>query len=352
MRLAPLVFKAACVLTASIAMAGPRNEGHSSKPAPTLPTVQTGGTPGLSAPVTALPASGITALPSAGAALPALTDPVPPASQHISNIDQRGFILAGPEAPAAARRIPNAPVAANGSLAPVSAGAALKGSAAAVAGQRPNGKPSVDPDAELNKLYQGSKSRPGTSPAVAGKTTPLSGQLVNKIALAKKLSVSSPESVPELYLEALRFAQNKMGTPELETNINVNAVISSARGIAAASLNALVERAYQTANSVSRAGLKKQLDAFDQWDELLGSQGHPLIANLADLKKDIESGGRTTAGHGVRIIANKSDAERFIASLPGTPVRALPQLKSSPEKLTWLPDVSVRTLGTTDDSAP
>lgn len=150
---------------------------------------------------------------------------------------------------------------------------------------------------------QGAGSGGGTMRQLGAKD-----RVIENVRIANERS-TPPADVPGLYLAGLAVAREaaaKGGLPKAVAEKVAQKIVEFAAQKAKTSLPELANAAYQAAatgeagrRAVERAvgpraalpgGMDAQAakpSAFDQWQELLGSNGRPLISNAAPLKNDV-----------------------------------------------------------------
>ncbi len=214
--------------------------------------------------------------------------------------------------------------------------------------------------------YDAKVAGPGDGGLIGSASSPgqvLKNSVVQNVRIANEPS-THPADVPGLYLAGLAAARKAADTGLLSKE-TAAAVVQKVTAFAAekakTSLGELANTAYQAAatggageHEVERAvGLKEESSdigakprkpgAFDQWQELLGQDGKPLVSNLGRLKKDVwraqeeaAKEGPSTSRMASRVVLRVQDGAYF-AVLPNSSVSRLPELSA---QLSMGPEVS------------
>lgn len=207
-------------------------------------------------------------------------------------------------------------------------------------------------------LARQSSVKVGGPGSIAGKT----GQVQDKIRQTVKIAdTASPHDAPALYKDAIKTAEQAAlaKTISNETARSVaDTVVRSAFQRAERKLTDLANQAYAAAvrgEAAGRPGVDKAFKSFAKWDEFLGGGPQkPLVANLSDLKSDVERVMIAADKPGARKdrVAPRAKArregDRFVLELPGIAsagaAAALPQ--------DFLPALALKTKGLGADAPP
>lgn len=169
----------------------------------------------------------------------------------------------------------------------------------------------------------------GGATGVAGKFSSAREQVAGLVGVANN---AAPADAPGLYRAAIKTAQETL--PSAAAAAVTKAVRSFAMGKADLSLSALAQAAYNAATIGQVSEARRLVKSLDQWEDLLGAPGQPLIVNGDRLKAGVESALiDASAAPGSKVSAPRvwvvKRGSSFVAALPGTTVEKVPGLTAS-----------------------